>query len=136
MIQRTEVAGLEAELREMQVRVPELQQTVHEQAEKLKALGERTPRPEWHEQRGLLPSCEQHIVPVSMKAGKPTAIIAGKLISRLSHYSTQLDVRSLRLAVQKGRVLLVMLMNSRLSERSGGFQRPGPPSENGAVRPA
>ena len=94
MIKRTEVEELEAELRELRIQVPELQETVQQQLQKLAALGERTPRPEWSTHRRLLPESEQHVVPISRQAGKPTAAVASKLVSRLSHYASQLDVRS------------------------------------------
>lgn len=101
MIHRTEVEDMEAELRELQVQVPELQESIRVQNDKMADLGSRTPRPEWHSQRRMLPECEQHIVPISRQACKPTAVVAAKLVRRLSHYASQLDVRSLMLGLQR-----------------------------------
>lgn len=109
MIQRTEVEDIEAELRELQVQVPELQETIRVQNEKMADLGSQTPRPEWHSQRRMLPESEQHIVPISRQACKPTAVVAAKLVSRLSHYASQLDVRSVVLGVWRGISVLLML---------------------------
>ena len=120
MIKRSEVAELEAELRELQVQVPDLQGTVQDQAAKLKDLGDRTPRPEWPVQCGLLPACDQHIMPMSRTASKPTVLIADKLVSRLSQYASQLDVRFLTpitAGVDDSRSLA-----SLSAAHSGGFQ--------------
>lgn len=94
MVKRSEVEELETELRELQVQVPELQETVRQQREELRILGDRTPRPDWPKERRLLPANEQHVVPISRQASKPTAVVATKLVDRLSKYVSQLDVRS------------------------------------------